>query len=32
VTSESWRQWINIGDFDHPWRSYLQRSALTLKG
>ncbi len=32
-TSESWRQWINIGDFpDHPWRSYLQRSALTLKG
>lgn len=33
TTSESWRQWINIGDFpDHPWRSYLQRSALTLKG
>ena len=32
-TSECWRQWINIGDFpDHPWRSYLQRSALTLKG
>jgi alpha,alpha-trehalase len=32
-TSESWRQWINIGDFpDHPWRSFLQRSALTLKG
>ena len=32
-TSEAWRQWINIGDFpDHPWRSYLQRSALTLKG
>jgi GH15 family glucan-1,4-alpha-glucosidase len=32
-TSESWRQWINIGDFpDHPWRAYLQRSALTLKG
>ncbi len=32
-TSEMWRQWINIGDFpDHPWRSYLQRSALTLKG
>src|SRR3978361_1053277 len=23
-TSESWRQWINIGDFpDHPWTSYL---------
>ena len=33
TTSEAWRQWINIGDFpDHPWRSYLQRSALTLKG
>jgi GH15 family glucan-1,4-alpha-glucosidase len=32
-TSEAWRHWINIGDFpDHPWRSYLQRSALTLKG
>ena len=32
-TSECWRQWINVGDFpDHPWRSYLQRSALTLKG
>ena len=32
-TSECWRQWINIGEFpDHPWRSYLQRSALTLKG
>ncbi|MDT5012594.1 MAG: alpha,alpha-trehalase [Mycobacterium sp.] len=32
-TTEYWRQWINIGDFpDHPWRSYIQRSALTLKG
>ncbi len=32
-TSEYWRQWINIGSFpDHPWREYLQRSALTLKG
>ena len=32
-TAESWRQWINIGTFpDHPWRSHLQRSALTLKG
>ena len=32
-TSECWRQWINVGDFpDHPWRAYLQRSALTLKG
>lgn len=32
-TSECWRQWINIGTFpDHPWRTHLQRSALTLKG
>jgi GH15 family glucan-1,4-alpha-glucosidase len=32
-TTEHWRQWINLGTFpDHPWRSYLQRSALTLKG
>ena len=32
-TTEMWRHWINIGDFpDHPWRSHLQRSALTLKG
>ena len=32
-TTEYWRQWINIGDFpDHPWRSFIQRSALTLKG
>ncbi|MCV7194782.1 glycoside hydrolase family 15 protein [Mycolicibacterium brumae] len=32
-TAECWRQWINVGDFpDHPWRAYLQRSALTLKG
>ncbi|MFE1594000.1 glycoside hydrolase family 15 protein [Nocardia sp. NPDC058705] len=33
ATTECWRQWITQGDFpDHPWRSYLQRSALTLKG
>ena len=26
-------QWITAGEFpDHPWRDYLQRSALTLKG
>ena len=32
-TSEAWRQWINIGHFpDHPWRAYLQRSALTPQG
>ncbi|MFC9895229.1 glycoside hydrolase family 15 protein [Nocardia sp. NPDC127579] len=33
ATSEFWRQWITLGKFpDHPWRNYLQRSALTLKG
>jgi len=33
VTSDFWRQWLNHGTFpDHPWRAYLQRSALTLKG
>lgn len=32
-TAECWRQWITIGRFpDHPWRGFLQRSALTLKG
>src|SRR5215207_2901838 len=32
-TGEFWRQWLNHGSFpDHPWRTYLQRSALTLKG
>src|SRR5204862_315955 len=32
-TAEFWREWINRGDFpEHPWQSYLQRSALTLKG
>ncbi|HXD58100.1 MAG TPA: glycoside hydrolase family 15 protein [Thermoleophilaceae bacterium] len=32
-TKEYWRQWLDRGEFpDHPWRSYLQRSALTLKG
>lgn len=33
TTIECWRQWVTLGDFpDHPWRRYLQRSALTLKG
>lgn len=33
TTVECWRQWITLGDFpDHPWRRFLQRSALTLKG
>src|ERR1700737_4494756 len=32
-TAEFWRRWINHGIFpEHPWQSYLQRSALTLKG
>jgi GH15 family glucan-1,4-alpha-glucosidase len=32
-TEDFWRQWLNRGLFpDHPWRVYLQRSALTLKG
>jgi alpha,alpha-trehalase len=32
-TTDFWHEWISRGDFpDHPWRSYLERSALTLKG
>jgi GH15 family glucan-1,4-alpha-glucosidase len=32
-TADYWHQWIERGRFpDHPWRAYLQRSALTLKG
>ncbi len=32
-TSHHWQHWLGRGQFpDHPWRSYLQRSALTLKG
>ena len=32
-TGDFWHQWLSRGHFpDHPWRSYLQRSALTLKG
>ena len=28
-----WREWLSTGIFpDHPWRPYLERSALTLKG
>ncbi len=28
-----WREWLATGTFpDHPWRSYIERSALTLKG
>jgi GH15 family glucan-1,4-alpha-glucosidase len=33
VTGDFWHEWISRGRFpDHPWRTYLQRSALTLKG
>jgi alpha,alpha-trehalase len=32
-TAKHWRRWLKGGTFpDHPWRSYLERSALTLKG
>ncbi len=32
-SADFWHQWLAHGDFpDHPWRTYLQRSALTLKG
>jgi GH15 family glucan-1,4-alpha-glucosidase len=32
-TAHHWQHWLDHGRFpDHPWRSYLQRSALTLKG
>ena len=32
-TADFWHEWISRGNFpDHPWRKYLQRSALTLKG
>jgi GH15 family glucan-1,4-alpha-glucosidase len=32
-TAHHWQHWLGRGHFpDHPWRGYLQRSALTLKG
>jgi GH15 family glucan-1,4-alpha-glucosidase len=32
-TAHYWQKWLKHGTFpDHPWRSFLQRSALTLKG
>ncbi len=32
-TADFWHEWLAHGDFpDHPWRTFLQRSALTLKG
>lgn len=33
TTQDYWREWVTTGRFpDHPWRTYLERSALTLKG
>ncbi|HEY8638803.1 MAG TPA: glycoside hydrolase family 15 protein [Solirubrobacteraceae bacterium] len=32
-TADYWHEWLSHGEFpDHPWRAFLQRSALTLKG
>ena len=32
-TADFWHDWLSRGEFpDHPWRTHLQRSALTLKG
>jgi alpha,alpha-trehalase len=32
-TAHHWQHWLDHGEFpDHPWRAFLQRSALTLKG
>jgi GH15 family glucan-1,4-alpha-glucosidase len=32
-TAHHWQHWLDRGQFpDHPWRTHLQRSALTLKG
>ena len=32
-TAHHWQHWLEHGQFpDHPWRAFLQRSALTLKG
>jgi GH15 family glucan-1,4-alpha-glucosidase len=32
-TAHHWQHWLGRGNFpDHPWSTYLQRSALTLKG
>src|SRR5919202_842689 len=32
-TAHHWQHWLARGSFpDHPWRSHLERSALTLKG
>jgi GH15 family glucan-1,4-alpha-glucosidase len=32
-TAHHWQHWLDRGNFpDHPWSTFLQRSALTLKG
>jgi GH15 family glucan-1,4-alpha-glucosidase len=32
-TADYWHEWLSHGNFpDHPWRTHLQRSALTLRG
>jgi GH15 family glucan-1,4-alpha-glucosidase len=32
-TADHWNEWLLRGNFpDHPWRAYLERSALALKG
>lgn len=32
-TADFWHEWLSHGEFpDHPWRTFLQRSAITLKG
>jgi alpha,alpha-trehalase len=32
-TADFWHDWLSRGEFpDHPWKAYLSRSALTLKG
>ncbi len=33
ATEQSWRDWLRAAQVpDHPWRRYIERSALTLKG
>ena len=33
TTEQSWRDWLRAAQVpDHPWRRYIERSALTLKG
>jgi alpha,alpha-trehalase len=33
ATEQLWRDWLRVAQLpDHPWRRYIERSALTLKG